>query len=91
MLTKIKRDTKRMVCLLGVSALFAANTQTKAAEISEPALVVGPILQSENAAILQPSLSIFSSGTANVEVRAMAKGTTSKIDVEPNLQNIPQV
>lgn len=41
--------------------------------------------------ILQPSFSISSSGTANVEVRAMAKGTTSKIDVEPNLQNIPQV
>ena len=83
MIKKIKRDIKRMVCLLGVSALFAANTQTKAAEISEPTLVVGPILQ--------PSFSISSSGTANVEVRAMAKGTTSKIDVEPNLQNIPQV
>ena len=32
------------------------------------------------------SFSISSSGTANVEVRAMAKGATSKIDVELNLQ-----
>ena len=86
MITKIKRDTKRMVCLLGMSALFAVNMQAKAAEISEPALEIGPILQSENAAILQPSFSISSSGTANVEVRAMAKGATSKIDVELNLQ-----
>ena len=79
MITKIKRDTKRMVCLLGMSALFAVNMQAKAAEISEPALEIGPILQSENAAILQPSFSISSSGTANVEVRAMAKGATSKM------------
>lgn len=86
MITKIKRDTKRMVCLLGMSALFAVNMQAKAAEISEPALEIGPILQSENAAILQPSFSISSSGTANVEVRSMAKGATSKIDVELNLQ-----
>ena len=78
MITKIKRDTKRMVCLLGMSALFAVNMQAKAAEISEPALEIGPILQ--------PSFSISSSGTANVEVRAMAKGATSKIDVELNLQ-----
>ena len=47
MITKIKRDTKRMVCLLGMSALFAVNMQAKAAEISEPALEIGPILQSE--------------------------------------------
>ena len=46
MITKIKRDTKRMVCLLGMSALFAVNMQAKAAEISEPALEIGPILQS---------------------------------------------
>ena len=78
MITKIKRDTNRMVCLLGMSALFAVNMQAKAAEISEPALEIGPILQSENAAILQPSFSISSSGTANVEVRAMAEGATSK-------------
>ena len=86
MITKIKRDTKRMVCLLGMSALFAVNMQAKAAEISEPALEIGPILQSENAAILQPSFSISSSGTANVEVMALAKGATSKIDVELNFQ-----
>ena len=49
MITKIKRTVKRMVCLLGVSALFAANMQVKAAEISEPTLEVGPIVQSVNA------------------------------------------
>lgn len=86
MITKIKRTAKRMVCLLGVSALFTANMQVKAAEISEPTLEIGPIVQSVNAAIVQPSLSISSSGTASVEVRIMAKGATSKIELELNLQ-----
>ena len=86
MITKIKRDTKRMVCLLGMSALFAVNMQAKAAEISEPALEVGPILQSENAGYLHSNLSITNNGSANVSGNAVGKQGTTKTKVTVKLQ-----
>lgn len=86
MLTKMKRNTKRMVCLLGVSALFATNMQAKAVEIVEPAIETGQIVKSANTSIVQSFLSISQSGTANVQVTAIAKGVVSKINVELHLQ-----
>lgn len=86
MITKIKRTVKRMVCLLGVSALFAANMQVKAAEISEPTLEVGPIVQSVNAGYLHNNLSITNNGSANISANAVGKQGTTKTKVTVKLQ-----
>lgn len=86
MLTKMKRNTKRMVCLLGVSALFATNMQAKAVEIVGPSIETGQIVRSSNAGYVHSDLSISKNGSATVSSNAVGKQGTTKTKVTVKLQ-----
>lgn len=86
MFTKMKRNTRGMVCLLGVSALFTANMQAKAVAIVESQIGAGQIVKSANAGYVHSNLSISKNGSATVSGNAVGKQGTSKIKVIVKLQ-----